>query len=142
MKTSMNMKLMVVLFVFGIILSPINSMGDLVFRPADPYEFLRVALNIYCPWSCRNQRDFRFCFIENDDKIILDFGVNCARQHLGFCQTVEKCCDLICENRQTNGQDYDDFIHCYANATYTHSFADCNVYPRIIECLLTATNCS
>ncbi|XP_023209558.1 uncharacterized protein LOC111612561 isoform X2 [Centruroides sculpturatus] len=141
MKTSVNMKLIVVLFVFGIILSPINSMDASVFRPADQYQFLRDALNIYCPWTCRNQRDFRFCFIENGDKIILDFGINCVRQHLGFCQTVEKCCDLICENRKTNGQDYDDFIQCYANATYTQSFADCNVYSRIQECLETAPDC-
>ncbi|XP_067139592.1 uncharacterized protein [Centruroides vittatus] len=141
MKTSVNMRLMLVLFVFAIILSPIDSMDVSAFRPADPYDYLRTAVNLYCPWSCCNQRDFRFCLVENHQQIILDFGKNCVQQHLGFCQTVEKCTDIICEKRLTNGQDYEEFIQCYANATFTHSYEDSSVYPKINECLENIIKC-
>ncbi|XP_067139590.1 uncharacterized protein [Centruroides vittatus] len=140
METSINLAFMLVLFMFAIVFSPINSMDVPNVRPKDPYTELSKAYDIYCVMTCPGKRNVRYCLIENNLQVMIELGRNCAQQ-IQFCQTSEDCCEFVCDIRQTNGTLYDKFLKCYSSALYTYSLDNPSTYPILEKCLDYADKC-
>ncbi|XP_023214217.1 uncharacterized protein LOC111617115 [Centruroides sculpturatus] len=140
MKTSTNMTFMLVLFMFVIVVSPINAMGVSNATPADSYASIDQAYGIYCGLSCTDRKNFRFCMNENNLKIVLDFGKNCAQQ-IQFCLTTEECCEVVCILRETSPDLYAQYLECCTSATDAYSLSNPRTYPTLQECLENANKC-
>ncbi|XP_023228357.1 uncharacterized protein LOC111628748 [Centruroides sculpturatus] len=147
MKASMNMTLMLMLFIFTIVFSPIKSFQLFQpfqqvssVRPADPFGYLVRAVDCFCALSCEGQRHYRSCVIENGYEVNLEFSQNCAQQ-IQFYPTTQEVYAFICNSLRSCPQEYSQYINCLASAQYAYSLDKPYFYRTLDVCLANADRC-
>ncbi|XP_067138940.1 uncharacterized protein [Centruroides vittatus] len=128
---------MLVLFIFTIAFSAINCMQMSDIGPENTYQSVSQAFARGCKFNKRQQRDFRFCLIENHSQILVEFTKNCIQQQ-AFSYTFGEMFEYLCCIQKTNQTKYQKFLECISSARYALSLEIPGSSLVLQECLLQA----
>ncbi|XP_023224534.1 uncharacterized protein LOC111625583 [Centruroides sculpturatus] len=139
MSTSMNVKLILVLFTFMAALLDINCI--IPQTPEEACVHLDTNLKNYCKLDLTKQKDIRSCFVENGIQMNLEFAKICVnkQKHL---QTLGEISDYICCILEKDPEKYKELVCCYSSLELScskinpamYSTIDACLYPAVVKC--------